>query len=152
MGAKTDSNSEPENIQRLISDAVSKATEAMAAQLNKLTAAVAQLTSLHNSSALVHQTQPSAALSATAPLFIPQKYHTQPTTVPKKPCPRCGERRHWASPSPKPYATSGACFHCGQAGHRACECSAQSGHLNPHGPMLGPQINSNPEGAAVSHS
>ena len=73
MGAKTDSNSEPENIQRLISDAVSKATEAMAAQLNKLTAAVAQLTSLHNSSALVHQTQPSAALSATAPLFIPQK-------------------------------------------------------------------------------
>ena len=65
--------------------------------------------------------------------------HAPSSTVavaPRKPCPRCKQRGHWARDCPQPQSAA-LCYSCGQPGHFARDCQA---HLNGSGVTQVPNV------------
>ena len=121
------------NSLKSVRDAIDKMIASTGAQLEKLSASVAQLAGLHQ--APLHMpTPPPTMLSTRAPSFQPLGPPPPVPDVPSTPCPRCRKPGHWARncPSQLPPDT---CFRCRQTGHRVKDCPMS---LNPNGPGPAP--------------
>lgn len=96
---KTDATTVDDQLQQQVSSAIAKMTEATNCQLKKLTEAIA------------------TTYTANQPPAVGKPI------VPRKPCPRCRQRGHWARDCPLPQSAA-LCFSCEQPGHLARDCQA----------------------------
>lgn len=110
---ETDATNISDQLQQQVASVIAQMTEATNCQLKKLTEAT--------TNAVKQRHAPSGAV------------------VPRKPCPRCKQRGHWARECPL-QQSSALCYSCGQPGHFARDCHA---HLNGPGLIqassVGPQ-------------
>lgn len=148
-GFKTDADHDQASLSRDLTTALGKMAESTNAQLSKLTTAITQLTStqktapppvffppptgMHGAAQMPAALPPPAStLSAAAPPFLPaDSQRPQDPGVPRKPCPRCQQRGHWARDCPSPQLPADACFQCGRPGHVRRHCPSS---LNSNGP------------------
>jgi hypothetical protein len=94
---QTDTTTTDDQIQQQVASAIEKMAEAANCQLKNLTEA---LTKTRTAS---------------------QRPAANEAVVPRKPCPRCKQRGHWARDCPLPQSAA-LCFTCGQPGHIARDC------------------------------
>lgn len=118
----------------VVTEILQKISDVTSQQLQKLTDAVAQLQSTVSTPVQPVATSSLAHMQA-GPRTAPPPPLPQ---VPRKPCPRCNERGHWARDCPAVSTPpSNVCYRCGQAGHFQRDCMKQ---LNTFGPMPAPSV------------